>query len=588
MGAFMHPLSRLYRYSSKHRSRIYLATLYSVLNKVFDVFPEILIGIAVDVVVRKKDSFIASLGVVDLKDQLILMGVVTFCVWFFESVFQYLLNLEWRNYAQTLQGELRMDAYDHILKLEMGFFEDKSTGNLMSILNDDVNQLERFLDGGASAFIQFFVSTILIGGIFFYLAPGIAVFSLIPIPIIIFIAYYFQKKAGPLYLKVRERAGDLSGRLSNSLRGMATVKSFTAETHESQKLLGDSDNYRAANRHAIKVSSAFIPVVRIAIVCGFIVTVVLGGHYTLEGYLAVGSYSILIFSTQRMLWPFTDLAKQTDLFERAMASVKRILDLIETPVGIPSGNQSLDPSDVRGEIRLEHVNFSYSNEIPLFQNLSTAIQAGQTVAFVGQTGSGKSSLIKLLLRFYDPQSGQITIDGQEIHDLKLEDLRQAISFVSQEAFLFQGSVRDNIAYGSFKAKDEEIRRAAEVAEAHRFILDLPQGYDTLIGERGMKLSGGQQQRLSIARAVLKDAPIFIFDEATSAVDNETEAVIQRAIDRISKDRTTIIIAHRLSTIRHADIIHVMDKGSIVESGKHEDLVASNGIYANLWRIQTGE
>lgn len=587
MVSGMHPLSRLYRYSSKHRGRVCLATFYSVLNKIFDVFPEILIGIAVDVVVRKKDSFIASLGVVDLKDQLILMGVVTFFVWFFESIFQFLLNLEWRNFAQTLQGELRMDAYDHILKLEMGYFEDKSAGNLMSILNDDVNQLERFLDGGANAFIQFFVSTILIGGIFFYLAPGIAMYALLPIPIIIFIAYYFQKKAGPLYLRVRERAGDLSGRLSNSLRGMATVKSFAAEGYESKQLLGDSDKYREANRHAIKISSAFIPVVRIAIVCGFIVTVVMGGHFTLEGYLAVGSYSILIFSTQRMLWPFTDLAKQTDLFERAMASVKRILDLIETPVGIPSGNQILDPKAVRGDIEINGIHFAYSDGIPLFKDLSTRISVGQTVAFVGQTGSGKSSLIKLLLRFYDPQSGQISIDGQNIHEYNLEDLRRSISFVSQEAFLFQGTVRENIAYGSFGAALDDIQRAAEVAEAHRFIQDLPQGYDTLIGERGMKLSGGQQQRISIARAVLKDAPIFIFDEATSAVDNETEAMIQRAIDRISKDRTTIIIAHRLSTIRHADVIHVMDKGAIAESGKHEDLVAQNGIYANLWRIQTG-
>ena len=565
-----------------------MATLCSIINKIFDIFPEILIGIAVDVVVNRKASFVASLGFVELNEQLAVLGISTFIVWFGESVFQYLYNILWRNLAQKIQGELRMDAFNHVQNLEVAYFEDKSTGNLMSIMNDDVNQLERFLDGGANAFIQTFISSVVIGAIFFYLAPLVAPFAMAPIPIILLIAFYFQRRASPLYLDVRIKAGDLASRLANSLGGIATVKSYTAEAFESNALLQNSMAYQESNRHAIKISSAFIPLVRIAIVCGFIATVVMGGFATFDGTLAVGSYSLLIFSTQRLLWPFTDLAKQADLYERAMASVKRILDLIETPIGVSTGSEELKVEAVKGAVEFESVNFAYNNSKALFEDLSLKVSPGQTVAFVGATGSGKSTVVKLLLRFYDPQSGCVKIDGKNIAKLDLHDLRKSISFVSQDVFLFQGTVRENISYGSFNASDEAVEHAAGVAEAHEFIMALPNGYDTLVGERGQKLSGGQKQRLSIARAVLKNSPIFIFDEATSAVDNETEALIQKAIDRISKDRTTLVVAHRLSTIRHADVIYVMDDGKIAESGKHEELLATSGIYDKLWRIQTGE
>jgi len=588
---------RLVQYSKRHRLQISLATLCSVINKIFDIFPEILIGIAVDVVVNQKTSFVAKMGFVEPSSQIYLLGAATFIVWLGESVFQYLYNILWRNLAQQIQGEMRLEAFKHVQNLELEYFEDKSTGNLLSIINDDVNQLERFLDGGVNAIIQTAVSSIVIGAIFFYLAPSIAPFSMLPIPIILFIAYYFQNKSAPLYTKVRERAGDLSARLANSITGISTVKSYTAENFEARQLLADSNNYRAANKEAIKISSAFIPVVRIAIVCGFICTVVLGGLAVFDGALAVGSYSLLIFSTQRLLWPFTDLAKQADLYERAMASVRRILDLIETEIKIESNHKTNRSEtnlnhDIKGHLEFSNINFAYANKIKIFENLNLNINPGQTIAFVGATGSGKSSIIKLLLRFYDAQSGEIKLDNINIRNYDLKNLRQAISFVSQDVFLFQGSIRENIAYGSLSNKNlnnlEEIKKAAKIAEAHEFISKLPEGYDTLVGERGMKLSGGQRQRLSIARAVLKNAPVFIFDEATSAVDNETEALIQRAIDKISRNKTTIIIAHRLSTIRHADKIFVMNNGEIESSGKHEELLESSSIYKKLWRIQTGE
>ncbi|MBE9053758.1 ATP-binding cassette domain-containing protein, partial [Nostocales cyanobacterium LEGE 11386] len=264
---------------------------------------------------------------------------------------------------------------------------------------------------------------------------------------------------------------------------------------------------------------------------------------------------------------------------------KRVMGLLDTTVAIPTGNRSL-PS-VRGEVHLDNITFAYNGRTNVLKNLSLHIPPGANIGIVGATGSGKSTLVKLLLRFYEVQGGQILIDGIDIRELQLGELRRCIGWVSQDVFLFHGTVAENIAYGSFDATYEEIVHAAKLAQAHEFILQLPQGYNTIVGERGQKLSGGQRQRIAIARAILKDPPILILDEATSAVDNETEAAIQKSLAMITQNRTTIAIAHRLSTIRHSHCIYVMDNGQIVEQGKHEDLIALDGIYASLWRVQSG-
>jgi ATP-binding cassette, subfamily B, bacterial len=282
------------------------------------------------------------------------------------------------------------------------------------------------------------------------------------------------------------------------------------------------------------------------------------------------------------------LGDTLDQYQRAMASTNRVMNLLETPIAIHPGHLSLPTSSVRGQVEFAQVSFAYAGRSPVIHNLSLSIPAGQTIAIVGSTGSGKSTLVKLLLRFYEIHTGRILIDGLEIDQINLRDLRSCIGLVSQDVFLFHGTVRENIAYGSFEASLNEVMTAAKIAEAHEFIRNLPQGYDTVVGERGQKLSGGQRQRLAIARAILKDPPILILDEATSAVDNETEAAIQRSLERITQNRTTIAIAHRLSTIRNADCIYVMEQGQLVEQGKHEQLIAKNGIYANLWRVQTGD
>lgn len=584
----MYPLRRLVGYQNRYRLEFFTATAFSFLNKLFDIAPEILIGVAVDVVVRREKSFVSTLGISDPWDQVLFLGGVTLAIWVFESLFEYLYSLKWRGLAQRLQHDLRIEVYSHAQRLDVGYFESKSSGNLATILNDDINQLERFLDGGANALIQVLTSVFLIGVVFFILAPKIAMLAVVPIPIILAGAFYFQKRAEPLYAEVRARAGELGARLNNNLSGIQTIKSQVAEDFELEQVMKKSGEYRDANHRAIALSSAFIPVIRMAILCGFMATLLVGGKMTLTGQLEVAVFSLLVYLTQRLLWPLTQLAQTVDLYQRAMASTQRIFQLLDTPIQILSGTEKLDPMKMRGEIKFKEVGFSYSERAPIFKKVDFVCEAGKTTALVGPTGSGKSTAAKLMLRFYEPTEGKLLLDGKDLADFEVRSLRSQIGYVGQDVFLIDSSIKENIAYGSPEATYEEIVAAAKAAEAHEFITQLPQGYDTLIGERGQKLSGGQKQRVAIARAILKDPPILIFDEATSAVDNETEKLLQLSLERLGEGRTMVLIAHRLSTVRNADRIYVMQNGRVVEEGTHDNLVEkASGVYAGLWNVQTG-
>ena len=582
-----HPLKRLLNYSHNHRHQIWRASIYSVLNKIFDLAPPALIGIAVDVIVQQEDSIIARWGVKDVFGQFLILSILTVIVWVLESVFEYAYARLWRNLAQTIQHELRLDAYNHLQELELAYFEESSTGGLMSVLSDDLNQLERFLDVGANEIIQVTTTVIVIGGVFFILAPSVAWMAMLPMPFILWGSVAFQRLLAPRYANVREKVSLLNARLANNLSGIMTIKSFTAEAYESARLAEESEAYRQSNRHAIALSAAFVPLIRMIILAGFTALLLFGGLEAIAGRMSVGTYSVLVFLIQRLLWPLTRLGDTFDQYQRAMASTSRVMNLLDTPIAIHTGDIGLPINKVRGELELKDVTFAYNGRSPVIYNLSLHIPAGRTIAIVGSTGSGKSTLVKLLLRLYEVQSGIITLDGIDLRDLRFKDLRQCIGLVSQDVFLFHGTVAENIAYGSPDATTTQVVEAAQIAEAHDFIMQLPSGYDTIVGERGQKLSGGQRQRIAIARAVLKNPPILILDEATSAVDNETEAAIQRSLERITVDRTTIAIAHRLSTVRNADCIYVMEQGKLVEWGTHEQLLQQQGIYASLWRVQSG-
>ena len=580
----MHPLIKLFRYSKKYRGDIFLATLYSLMNKVFDIFPEILIGVAVDVVVKQQDSMLAHLGIHDVITQIVCLGLFTGLIWILESSFQYLYSIKWCYLAQHLQHDMRMDAYNHVQKLELDYFENQATGNLMAVLNDDINQLERFINDGVNQIIQIVASTVIIGAIFFVISTKVAILSFMPMPLIAIGVFFFRNKLAPRYRRLRNAVGVLNAKLNTNVSGIATIKSFTTENYETTKVREFSQEYVNANKQAILLSAAATPIIRIIIMCGFLISLIYGGILTVDKQIAVASYSILIFLSQRLLWPLNQLGQVTDMYQRSMASINRVMELLASPIKITDGTDNLQ-TPCAGNIEFKDVSFAYTGREKLFDNLNLTIPAGKIVAFVGNTGSGKSTIIKLILRFYDYASGKILVDNQKIKDLRLKSLRQEIGLVSQETFLIDGTIAENIAYGSFDASHEEIVRVAAQVEADEFIAKLPAGYNTIIGERGQKLSGGQRQRLALARAIIKNPAILILDEATSALDNHTEDLIQKAIQKVSRGRTTIVIAHRLSTIVNADIIYVMDHGKIIEIGNHQQLLATNGHYAHLWNLQ---
>ena len=581
------PLRTLWRYAGRHRRRVWLATLCATLNKVADIVPELLIGAAVDVVVRGDDSFVAGIVGVDGRfAQLGVIAAVNVVVWVAESGFEYLYKVLWRGLAQTIQHEARLDVYAHVQDLDAAYFEDTRSGGLLSVLNDDVNQLERFLDVGAPTIIRLFWNVVLMGAVFAASSWLLTLVSFAPIPVIVAGSVLYQRRLTPYYAKVREQVGELSATLTANLGGITTIKAFTAEARETERVAAVSDDYRRANREAIRYSSAFGPLIRMAVLTGFTATLLLGGWLTIDGRLEVGLYSVLVFMTQRLLWPLTDLGEVFDQYQRAMASVRRIFGLLAVRPALLPGRGAL-PEPVRGEVRFERVTFGYGDGPAVLTDVDLVVPAGEVHAVVGATGAGKSTIVKLLLRFHDVRAGRVCVDGVDVRELAYPSLRGAIGYVSQDVFLFHGTVADNIAYGRPGAARAEIEEAARLAEADEFVRALPDGYDTVVGERGQKLSGGQRQRLSIARAILRDPAILLLDEATSAVDNETEAAIQRSLAHVTKGRTALVIAHRLSTVRDADRIWVLEGGGVAEAGTHDELVAAGGLYAALWRVQTG-
>jgi ATP-binding cassette subfamily B protein len=564
------------------------ATAATTLNTAADVLPELLLGVAVDVVVRGSDSFAATLfGVEDRFSQLVIVAAVNAGVWIIESITDYVASLLWRGLAQDVEHDLRVETYTNVQELDVSWHEGSAPGRVLSVISDDVNQLERFLDTGARVILHTFWTVVFVGAVFAATSWTLTLLAFLPVPVIVIGSIVFQRRLEPLYARVRARAGDVSATISTNLGGLSTIKAFTAEAREVERVREVSTGYRDANLTTIRWSSAFVPLIRMAILAGFTSTLLLGGWLVINGRLEVGLYTILVFMTQRLLWPLTDLGETLDLYQRAMASTRRIFALMSERGDTRPGASTL-ALPVRGRLELRGIRFGYADGPDVLRGLDIVVPAGQTHAVVGTTGAGKSSLLRLVLRFSDPREGQVLLDGTDVRELGWDALRGAIGYVSQDVFLFHGTVRDNLAYGRVDATDEQVREAARLAEADAFIAELPQGYDTVVGERGQTLSGGQRQRIALARAILRDPALLVLDEATSAVDTETEAAIQRSLAAVTASRTALVVAHRLSTVRDADRIWVLAGGRVAESGSHDELVAAGGIYAGLWAVQIGE
>ena len=585
------PMARLFAYLAPYRTRLSLGVSSSVLNKILDLMPPLLVGWVIDSLRGQPPGWIARLsGTSDAWSLAVVLAALSVAIFFFESLFQWGYQHFFMTLAQEVQHDLRLDAYERIQRREIAFFEEHRLGETLAMLNDDVNQLERFLNNGFNELIQTVVLFVFSGFVLFNTSWHLAVIAVAPIPLILWGSVAYQRRIAPRYKRVREAVGSLSSRLENNIGGILVIQSFGAEAFELDRVREASAEYREANRQAIRLSAIFVPVIRMAIVLGFAGVLLIGSHWILEQkpWITVGQLVLFAMMTERLLWPLVRLGQVLDEYERARASARRTFGLLDTPSRIVEPADPVRVDHSRGELALSDVSFTYQRGDRILDHLSFHIAPGETIGIAGPTGAGKSTLIKLLLRLYDPTGGQVKLDGHDLRDLSLEDLRRSIALVSQDVYLFHGTLYENIAYRAVGVPRERVIEAAKYAELHDFIVGLPDGYDTLVGERGIKLSGGQRQRLSIARAILKDAPILILDEATSSVDTETERAIQENLRRWTAGRTALIIAHRLSTIRNADRILVLRDGRLAEEGTHDALIAKGGTYADLWHVQSGE
>jgi ATP-binding cassette subfamily B protein len=587
------PMWRLFtEYGEDRRGYFAIGLVSSILARLLDLLPPLLLGIAIDAIFLDESDYSLLLvpeGWLPATDsgQLWLTGGIIAGCFVFGAAFHYTRNWGWNRFAQGVQHDVRTDTYDKMQRLNMDFFADKQTGELMSVLSNDVNRLEKFLNDGMNSVSRLVIMVLGIAVILFWLNWQLALVALLPVPIIAFFTKKFIEIIQPKYADVRSTVGSLNSRLENNLGGIQVIKTSNTEPFESERVDDVSQDYYDANWDAITTRITFFPALRLLAGLGFVVTFAVGGLWVLGGTVSAGVFVTFIFYTQRFIWPMAQFGQIINMYQRAYASAERVFGLMDTPdrIGERDDVEPLVVDD--GDVEYDHVSFGYDDE-QVIEDVSFDVDGGDTVALVGPTGAGKSTAVKLLMRLYDVDDGAVRIDGTDVRDVTVPSLRQRVGYVSQETFLFYGTVRDNIAYGTPDADDEAIREAAKAAEAHEFITNLPDGYDTMVGERGVKLSGGQRQRVAIARAILKDPEILVLDEATSDVDTETEMLIQRSLDRLTADRTTLVIAHRLSTVKDADGIVVLDKGRVVERGTHESLLEKDGLYANLWAVQAGE
>ncbi len=581
------PMARLFSYLTPFRGRLALAVTNSVVNKVLDLAPPFLVGWTVDVCAGRAPAWIKATAGTELAHQILFVAVLTVVVFVFESLFQWFFQLGFLRLAQDVQHRLRLDAYRAMQDRELEFFEEHRVGRTLAMLNDDVNQLERFLNSGFNEIVQLAVLIAFAVVSLMDVSWKLSLVGMWPIPLLVWGSLRFARALQPRYAAVRAAVGDVASRLENNISGILVVKSFTAEEHEAGRVETESDAYRRANRDAIRVSAAFTPIVRMGVALGFAGGLAYAGFQVQRGEITPGDVVLFGMMIQRLLWPLARMGDTFDNFQRARASAAKVFSLLDTPSAVrdPAAPKAL--GKIRGEVEFDDVKFTYSRGEPVLRGLSFRVAPGEMVGIAGPTGAGKSTIVKLLLRLYDVTGGAVRIDGIDVRDTSQRDLRRHVALVSQDVYLFHGTIRENIAYGDDSASEERVVDAAKRAQLHDFIASLPQGYDTLVGERGIKLSGGQRQRMSIARAILKDAKILVLDEATSSVDTETERQIQASLALLARGRTTIVIAHRLSTIRHADRILVLADGVVSEVGRHDDLVAAGGTYADLWNVQSG-
>ena len=596
-----HPLWRLFRaYTPGHTAWLAIGLVTSILAYGTLLVTPIVLGTTIDAVFTQESAYALPL----VPDAWLPSGQVA-QFWFSAAVvggallggavLQWVRGVAINYFAHGVMYAIRVDAYEKMQRLDMTFFDNKETGEVMSILNNDTSNLETFFDNALGDSVRIGVIVVGVTTALLYTNWQLALVTLGAVPLLVGFTWWFMRVIEPRYTRHRETIGDLNTRIENGLSGIELVKTTSTEEYENDRVRRVSRDVFDANMSVLKLSYFYRPGMELITGAALLATFILGGLWVFSGpplffsgELTTGEFVVFMLLTQRLTGPMAQLSSIVDWYENAKASGKRICGLMDVPVRIEDRPDAIALDDVDGRVASDDVTFAYDDGETVLDGVDIDAEPGETVAIVGPTGAGKSTVAKLLLRLYDVSDGAVRVDGHDVRDVRLADLRSSIGYVSQDTFLFDGTVADNIRYGRFDADREDVVAAAEAAEAHNFIQGLSEGYDTRVGERGVKLSGGQRQRIAIARTVLQDPEILLLDEATSAVDTETEYLIQRSLDRLAADRTTLVIAHRLSTIKDADTIAVLDEGEVVERGSPDELLAADGLYANLWGVQAGE
>ncbi|MBR6821856.1 MAG: ABC transporter ATP-binding protein [Clostridia bacterium] len=516
------------------------------------------------------------------------LTIILICLYLSRILFRFLSNYMAHKAAWYLVGDLRTKTYDKLERMHLGFFHDKQTGDLMSRVVNDTRDFELLY---AHIIPETITNVVTFLGVLIMLLtinPKLALITCAPIPLILISGIIFSKKVRPFFGISQKKMGELNGKLQDNLSGIHEIQSFGREEYETERVDEKNFGHVKAMLQALKVSAVFHPSVEFISSIGTILVVAVGGFLAYKGSLNAEDIVAFLLYLSLFYTPVTGLATLLENMQQSLAGAERVMAILEAPSEIQDKPGAEELKDVEGDIRFEDVSFSYIDGIPVLEDVSFECPPGQMLALVGPTGVGKTTITQLISRFYEPQKGRILIDGHDISDITIESLRHNISTVLQDTFLFNGTISENISYAKPDATLEEIRNAARAADIDDEIMAMPDGYDTVTGERGVKLSGGQKQRIAIARAILRNAPIIVLDEATASVDVETEQKIRNAINSITGKKTIIAIAHRLSTIRNADQILVVEEGRIVEKGTHNELMDLNGVYARMNRIQNRE